>query len=315
MRDTFTVGLVQHRCSANADENLGRAVAGIREAAQRGAQIVCLQELFRTPYFCQREDHAYFDLAEPIPGPSTVELGKIAKETGTVVVASLFERRAAGVYHNTAAILDADGSVAGLYRKMHIPDDPLYYEKFYFTPGDLGFRAYDTKHGRVGTLVCWDQWYPEGARLTALSGADVLFYPTAIGWHPSEKAEFGAAQADAWRTIQRSHAIANGVYVCAINRVGLETDDPTGMPLGTASGQAPRLAPLGSPSDGIEFFGGSFVCDPFGVVLKEASRTDDEVLVVECSRRHAETVRRHWPFLRDRRIDAYGNITKRFIDE
>jgi N-carbamoylputrescine amidase len=293
MRDTFTVGLVQHRCSANADENMGRAVAGIREAAQRGAQIVCLQELFRTPYFCQREDHAYFDLAEPIPGPSTGELGKIAKECGVVVVASLFERRAAGVYHNTAAILDADGSVAGLYRKMHIPDDPLYYEKFYFTPGDLGFRAYDTKHGRVGTLVCWDQWYPEGARLTALSGADVLFYPTAIGWHPSEKAEFGAAQADAWRTIQRSHAIANGVYVCAVNRVGLEKDN----------------------NDGIEFFGGSFVCDPFGVVLKEASRSDDEVLVVECSRRHAETVRRHWPFLRDRRIDAYGSITKRFIDE
>ena len=221
MRETFTVGLVQHRCSALPDENVAHAVAGIREAAQRGAQIVCLQELFRTPYFCQREDHSYFDLAESIPGPTTQALSAVAKEAGVVVVASLFERRAAGVYHNTAAILDADGSLKGLYRKMHIPDDPLYYEKFYFAPGDLGFRAYDTRFGRVGTLVCWDQWYPEGARLTALAGADVLFYPTAIGWHPSEKAEFGAAQADAWRTIQRSHAIANGVYVCAVNRVGL----------------------------------------------------------------------------------------------
>jgi N-carbamoylputrescine amidase len=291
----FTVGLVQHRCSSAPEENVAKAVAGIREAAKRGAQIVCLQELFRTPYFCQREEHAYFDLAEPIPGPTTAILSGVAKELGVVVVASLFERRAAGVYHNTAAILDADGSIAGLYRKMHIPDDPLYYEKFYFTPGDLGFRTYSTKFGRVGTLVCWDQWYPEGARLTALSGADVLFYPTAIGWHPKEKAEFGAAQADAWKTIQRSHAIANGVYVCAVNRVGLELD--------------------GDPQGGIEFFGGSFVSDPFGVVLKEASRTADEVLVVECDKRHAETVRRHWPFLRDRRIDAYSNITKRFIDE
>jgi N-carbamoylputrescine amidase len=293
MKQTFTVGLVQHACSPVPDENLARAIAGIREAAQRGAQIVCLQELFRTPYFCQREDHKYFDLAEPIPGPTTEALAKIARAHNVVVVASLFERRAAGVYHNTAAILDADGSISGLYRKMHIPDDPLYYEKFYFTPGDLGFRALDTKYGRVGTLVCWDQWYPEGARLTALGGADVLFYPTAIGWHPAEKAEFGAAQADAWRTIQRSHAIANGIYVVAVNRVGHEKDD----------------------NAGIEFFGGSFVCDPFGVVLKEASRTDDEVLVVECDRRHMETVRRHWPFLRDRRIDAYGPITKRFLDE
>jgi N-carbamoylputrescine amidase len=293
MNQKFTVGLVQHACSPVPDENVAKAVAGIREAAGRGAQIVCLQELFRTPYFCQREDHKYFDLAEPIPGPTTETLGKIAKEHNVVVVASLFERRAAGVYHNTAAILDADGSINGLYRKMHIPDDPLYYEKFYFAPGDLGFRTHHTKHGNVGTLVCWDQWYPEGARLTALGGADVLFYPTAIGWHPSEKAEFGAAQADAWRTIQRAHAIANGIYVVAVNRVGLEKDD----------------------NDGIEFFGGSFVCDPFGVILAEASRTGDEVLVVECDRRHMETVRRHWPFLRDRRIDAYGPITKRFLDE
>jgi N-carbamoylputrescine amidase len=293
MSSKFTVGLVQHACSPIPDENVAKAVAGVREAARRGAQIVCLQELFRTPYFCQREDHKYFDLAEPIPGPTTETLAKIAREHNVVVVASLFERRAAGVYHNTAAILDADGSISGLYRKMHIPDDPLYYEKFYFAPGDLGFRAHHTKHGSVGTLVCWDQWYPEGARLTALAGADVLFYPTAIGWHPAEKAEFGAAQADAWRTIQRAHAIANGIYVVAVNRVGHEKDD----------------------NEGIEFFGGSFVCDPFGVVLKEASRTDEEVLVVECDRRHMETVRRHWPFLRDRRIDAYGPITKRFLDD
>jgi N-carbamoylputrescine amidase len=289
----FTVGLVQMRCSTVPDENVEKAVVRIREAARQGAQIVCLQELFRTPYFCQSEDHAQFALAEPIPGPTSEALAKVAKEAGVVVIGSLFERRAAGVYHNTAVIIDADGSTRGLYRKMHIPDDPLYYEKFYFAPGDLGFRAFQTKHGRVGTLVCWDQWYPEGARLTALAGADVLFYPTAIGWHPAEKAQYGAAQADAWRTIQRSHAIANGLYVCAVNRVGHE---------GPAGG-------------GIEFFGGSFVCDPFGVVLKEASRTEEEILVVECDRAHGEEVRQHWPFLRDRRIDAYAPITRRFIDE
>jgi N-carbamoylputrescine amidase len=290
--DKFTVGLVQMRCSTRPDENVEKAVSKIREAAKQGAQVICLQELFRSQYFCQTEDHSFFDLAEAIPGPTTDILAKVVKETGVVLVASLFERRTAGIYHNTAAILDGSG-IRGLYRKMHIPDDPLYYEKFYFTPGDLGFRAFDTQFGRIGTLVCWDQWYPEGARLTALSGADVLFYPTAIGWHPSEKAEFGAAQASAWHTIQRSHAIANGVYVVAVNRVGHE---------GPADG-------------GIEFWGGSFVCDPFGVVLKEASRTDEEVLVVECDRRHQESVRRHWPFLRDRRIDAYSPITKRFIDE
>jgi N-carbamoylputrescine amidase len=294
MLDKFTVGLVQMRCSTDARENLDKAVARTREAAKKGAQIVCLQELFRTPYFCQIEEHANFDLAEPIPGPSTEVLCKVAKDAGVVIIASLFERRAAGVYHNTAAILDADGSLRGLYRKMHIPDDPLYFEKFYFAPGDLGFRAYDTRFGKVGTLVCWDQWYPEGARLTALQGADVLFYPTAIGWHPKEKAEFGAAQSSAWQTMQRAHAIANGVYVAAVNRVGHEPGPPGG--------------------DGIEFFGGSFVCDPFGVILKEASRTDEEIVVVECDRKHQETVRRHWPFLRDRRIDAYGQITKRFID-
>jgi N-carbamoylputrescine amidase len=284
------------RCSTDPDDNLARAVERIRAAAKDGAQLVCLPELFRTQYFCQTEDHAFFDLAEPIPGPTSTALAKVAAECKVVVVGSIFERRAAGVYHNTAVIIDADGKPLGNYRKMHIPDDPLYYEKFYFTPGDLGFRAFDTACGRVGTLVCWDQWYPEGARLTALAGADVLFYPTAIGWHPSEKAEFGAAQASAWQTAQRAHAIANGVYVAAVNRIGLE------KARGTAEG------------DGIEFWGGSFVADPFGVVLAEASRTDEETLLVTCDRRHQEAVRRHWPFLRDRRIDAYGPLTKRFHD-
>jgi N-carbamoylputrescine amidase len=292
------LGLIQMRCSTDPDDNLARALGRVREAAAAGAQVVCLPELFRTQYFCQTEDHARFALAEPIPGPSTAAIADVAREAGVVVIASLFERRAAGVYHNTAVVLDADGSVRGTYRKMHIPDDPRYYEKFYFTPGDLGFRAFDTAFGRVGTLVCWDQWYPEGARLTALAGADVLFYPTAIGWHPAEKAEHGAAQASAWQTIQRAHAIANGVYVAAINRVGFER-------------------PPGAEADdpGIEFWGGSFVADPFGVVLKEASRTEEETLIVTCDRRHQETVRQHWPFLRDRRIDAYAPITKRFIDE
>ena len=292
---TLTLGLVQMRCSTDPRDNLERAVARVREAAKAGAQVICLPELFRSQYFCQTEDHGNFDLAEPIPGPSTEALGRAAKEVGVVVVGSLFERRAAGVYHNTAVVFDADGSTRGLYRKMHIPDDPAFYEKFYFTPGDLGFRAFDTACGRVGTLVCWDQWYPEGARLAALQGAAVLFYPTAIGWHPAEKAELGAAQASAWQTIQRAHAIANGVYVAAVNRVGHEK-------------------PRSGDGAGIEFWGGSFVADPFGVVLKEASRTDEEIVIVTCDRRHQETVRQHWPFLRDRRIDAYGDITRRFID-
>ena len=292
---TLTLGLVQMRCSTDPRENLERAVARVREAAKAGAQVVCLPELFRSQYFCQTEDHANFELAEPIPGPSTEALGRVAREERVVVIGSLFERRAAGIYHNTAVLFDADGSTRGLYRKMHIPDDPAFYEKFYFTPGDLGFRAFDTAAGRIGTLVCWDQWYPEGARLTALAGADVLFYPTAIGWHPAEKAEFGAAQAAAWQTAQRAHAIANGVYVVAVNRVGLEK-------------------PAGSTGDGIEFWGGSFVADPFGVVVKEAGRTEEEIVIVTCDRRHQETVRQHWPFLRDRRIDAYGDITRRFID-
>jgi N-carbamoylputrescine amidase len=255
-----------------------------------------LPELFRSQYFCQSEDHANFDLAEPIPGPTTEELGETARANHVVVIASLFERRAAGVYHNTAVVIDADGKLLGSYRKMHIPDDPLYYEKFYFTPGDLGFRAFDTAVGRIGTLVCWDQWYPEAARLTALAGADVLFYPTAIGWHPSEKAEFGAGQAAAWQTAQRAHAIANGVYVAAVNRIGHEK-------------------PAGGEGEGLEFWGGSFVADPFGQVLAEASRDKEETLIVTCDRRHQETVRRNWPFLRDRRIDAYGAITRRFLDE
>jgi N-carbamoylputrescine amidase len=288
----FTIGLVQMSCAPEPEANLEKAVVRIREAAARGAQIICLQELFRGPYFCQREDPSLFDLAESIPGPSTEVLSRVARESGTVVVASLFERRTAGIYHNTAAVLDADGTLLGLYRKMHIPDDPLYYEKYYFTPGDLGFRAFDTRFGRIGVLVCWDQWYPEGARLTALKGANVLFYPTAIGWHPSEKAEHGRAQHEAWELMQRAHAVANGVYVAAVNRVGHE--GPTG--------------------GGLEFWGASFVSDPFGIVQARASHEREEVLVVPCDLRRLEEVRRNWPFLRDRRIDAYGELTRRLID-
>ena len=286
--DTTGVGLVQMRCSADPAANLAAALSGIEDAARRGARIVCLQELFRSQYFCQREDAAVFDLAEPIPGPSTAALGEVAAARQVVVVASLFEKRAEGVFHNTAVLIDADGTVAGVYRKMHIPDDPLYYEKYYFAPGDVGFRSFDTRAGRVGALVCWDQWFPEAARLTALRGAEILFYPTAIGWHPSEKAEHGAAQYSAWETIQRAHAIANGVFVVAANRVGVE--------------------------GGLEFWGGSFVCDPFGRVLARASHTDEEVLVVECDRRLIAETRRNWPFLRDRRIDAYDGLLKRYLD-
>jgi N-carbamoylputrescine amidase len=282
-------------CSPDPAENLAKAEARIREAAGRGAQIVSVQELFRSQYFCREENCDLFDLAEPIPGPTSESFTKLARELQIVIVGSVFERRTAGVYHNTALIIDADGTLLGLYRKMHIPDDPLYYEKYYFTPGDLGFSAHDTKFGRIGTLVCWDQWYPEGARLTALRGADVLFYPTAIGWHPREKEQYGQAQASAWQTIQRSHAIANGVYVAACNRVGHE-------------------GALSDGSGGIEFWGGSFVSDPFGTILKEGSRTDEEILIVECDRARIEETRRNWPFLRDRRIDAYGPITSRFRD-
>jgi N-carbamoylputrescine amidase len=291
---TFRVGLVQMAMSREPEENVEKAVARVRDAARAGAEVVCLPELFRSPYFCQKEDAALFDLAEPVPGPSTEALGRAAKESGVAVVAPIFERRAAGVYHNTAVILDADGTVAGLYRKMHIPDDPLFYEKFYFTPGDLGFQAFDTKPGRIGALICWDQWYPEGARLTALRGAAVLFYPTAIGWHPHEKAQHGPAQRSAWQTIQRSHAIANGVYVAVVNRVGHE------------------IPPEGGP--GLEFWGSSFLADPFGVVVAEASTDTEEILVGEVSLPRIEEVRRNWPFLRDRRIDAYAGIDRRFID-
>lgn len=288
----FTIGLIQMRCSADPADNLRRAGEMLREAAARGAKVACLPELFLGPYFCQVEDPECFNLAEPIPGPSSDALGRIAQETEMVVVGSIFERRAPGLYHNTAVVHDADGSLSGLYRKMHIPDDPLFYEKYYFTPGDLGFQAFSTRHARVGTLVCWDQWYPEAARLTALRGADILFYPTAIGWHPREKAEFGEAQLDAWRTIQRSHAIANGLFVAAVNRIGHE---------GPADG-------------GLEFWGHSFVADPFGRILAEAGPEAEEVLIVTCDPRLTEETRRNWPFLRDRRIDAYAPIAQRFLD-
>jgi N-carbamoylputrescine amidase len=291
----FSVALVQMAVSRQPEENLAKATARIEEAAKNGAQVVCLPELFQSQYFCQREDTRNFDLAEAVPGPSTDALGRVAQKTRTVIIAPLFERRAAGVYHNTAAIIDADGKIAGIYRKMHIPDDPAYYEKFYFTPGDLGFRAFNTEAGKIATLICWDQWYPEGARLAALHGAVILFYPTAIGWHPSEKAVNGEAQRDSWRTIQRGHAIANGIYVAAVNRVGHETPEEGG--------------------DGLEFWGTSFLCDPQGVVIAEASTKREEILYGEVDLAHLEDVRRNWPFLRDRRIDAYHGIEQRFLDE
>jgi N-carbamoylputrescine amidase len=299
LANKFRVGLVQMSATPDPDKNLQRAVDKLHQASAKGAQIVCLPELFRTQYFCQREDAALFDLAEPIPGPTTVRLSETAKNLQIVVVGSVFEKRTAGVYHNTAVMIDADGSLRGLYRKMHIPDDPLYYEKYYFTPGDLGFKAFDTHFGRVGTLVCWDQWYPEGARLTALQGAQVLFYPTAIGWHPDEKEEYGTAQYEAWQTIQRAHAIANGLYVCAVNRVGHEDGDIRGN---KAQGK------------GLEFWGGSFIADPFGRVIAKASHDKEEILIGEVDDRIIEDTRRNWPFLRDRRIDSYGMITSRLID-
>ncbi|BDC48710.1 apolipoprotein acyltransferase [Bryobacterales bacterium F-183] len=284
------VGLVQMSCSTDAKENLEKALVKIREAAAMGAQVICLQELFRSQYFCRIESAELFDLAEPIPGESTDAIGKLAKELKVVVVSSLFEKRAQGLYHNTAAILNADGELQGIYRKMHIPDDPLYFEKFYFTPGDIGFKNFDTPFGRIGVLVCWDQWYPEGARLTAMQGASILFYPTAIGWHPHEKEQYGEAQLDAWRTIQRSHAIANGIYVAAVNRIGFE----------------------GTPDNGLEFWGNSFLADPFGRILQQASSDKEEILVGEIDPALQDEVRRNWPFFRDRRIDAYDGITKRW---
>jgi N-carbamoylputrescine amidase len=286
-------------CGPEPNDNLHKALARVAEAAQRGAQVVCLPELFQTQYFCQREDASLFDLAEPIPGPTTAQLSEVARQHGIVLVASLFEKRAPGIYHNTAAVFDTDGALRGIYRKMHIPDDPLYYEKYYFTPGDLGFRAHQTQIGKLGTLVCWDQWYPEGARLTALQGASILFYPTAIGWHPAEKEELGKTQHDAWRTIQRAHAIANGVYVGVVNRVGFETGNIRGR---------------SAPGEGLQFWGGSFLCDPFGTVIAEASNDKEEIVVGEVDLQKIEDTRRNWPFLRDRRIDSYAPITHRLLD-
>ena len=278
------LGLVQMSCTTDPEENFGRAISLVERAAAGGAQIVCLPELFRSRYFCQTEDHANFALAEPIPGPSTEVLSALAARLGIVLVASLFERRTAGLYHNTAVVFDADGALLGIYRKMHIPDDPLYYEKFYFTPGDTGFRAFDTRFGRIGVLICWDQWFPEAARLTALAGAEILFFPTAIGWHEEEKAEFGRSQYDAWQTVQRGHAIANGVFTASPNRFGTEST--------------------------VEFWGGSFACSPFGEVLAQAGHESEEILLVDCDLARVEETRQHWPFLRDRRIDAYGGLQR-----
>jgi N-carbamoylputrescine amidase len=294
------VALTQMACTADAGDNLDRQIQLLDRAARQGGQILCTQELFRSQYFCQVEDHRFFKLAETIPGPSTDALGKLAKKHKAVIIASLFEKRASGLYHNTAAVIETDGSIKGIYRKMHIPDDPLFYEKFYFTPGDTGFRAWDTTHGKIGVLICWDQWYPEGARLTALQGAEILFYPTAIGWHPSEKAEYGHAQHDSWELIQRSHAVANGCYVCAPNRIGLEKIlDAKGKPVSDA---------------GLEFWGQSFIAAPNGQVVKRASTNKEEVVLAACDLEKVEFSRTHWPFLRDRRIDAYSDLTKRFVD-
>lgn len=292
-KDVLKIGLVQMQCGPSVPENLRRTLEKIDEAAKGGAQVICLQELFASQYFCQAEDHKFFELAETIPGQTTEALSRKAKERGVVLIGSLFERRAAGLYHNTAVVFDADGTMLGSYRKMHIPDDPLYYEKFYFTPGDLGFKSWKTKYAHLGVCVCWDQWYPEAARLTALRGAEILFYPTAIGWHPAEKAEYGERQHSSWETIQRAHAVANGCYVVAVNRTGHE-------------------APSGGP--GLDFWGRSFVANPAGELIAKASSDREEVLIVDVDLRFVETQRTHWPFLRDRRIDAYGEITKRFID-
>ncbi len=289
---TVRVGLIQTACSPNPDANLKKTLAAAERAAKKGAQIICTQELFRSQYFCQREDHKYFQLAERIPGPSTDAFCQLAKKHKVVIVASLFEKRAAGIYHNTAAIIDADGSLLGVYRKMHIPDDPLFYEKFYFTPGDLGFKAWQTRYGKIGVLICWDQWYPEAARLTALQGAQIIFYPTAIGWHPGEKKKYGATQHNAWETIQRSHAIANSCYVAVSNRVGHE-----------------KLA-----GRGIEFWGQSFIAGTSGEILAKAGVAKEQVLIASLDLKKVDVTRTHWPFLRDRRIDAYSGLTKRFLD-
>jgi N-carbamoylputrescine amidase len=292
MARNVKVALLQMRAAGDPPANLRRALDLVRQAADGGAQIICTQELFRTLYFCQREDHSFFDLSETIPGPTTAALAETAKSRGVVIVASIFERRAQGVYHNTAVVIDADGRIAGKYRKTHIPDDPLYYEKFYFTPGDLGFGSFPTRFGRVGVLICWDQWFPEAARLTAMSGAEILFYPTAIGWHPAEKSEWGQRQYESWLTIQRGHAIANGIFVCVPNRVGREVLE----------------------GEGIEFWGQSFIADPSGTVLARGSVADEEIVAAVCDLDAVELARTHWPFLRDRRIDIYGDLLKRYAD-
>ena len=293
-KENYRIGVLQLSFSSDVNKNLKKAVEWVKKASKQGAEVVCLPELYRSQYFCQKEDASLFDLAETIPGPSTNAFQKVAKENKVSIIVPIFEKRANGLYHNTAVIIDSNGKILGTYRKMHIPDDPAFYEKYYFTPGDLGFKAFQTKKGKIGTLICWDQWYPEGARLTALQGATTLFYPTAIGWHPYEKEQYGKAQRDSWVTIQRSHAIANGVYVASANRVGFEK---------TVETQA-----------GLEFWGSSFICDPQGVMLAEASTDKEEILIAEVDLAHLEDVRRNWPFLRDRRIDAYGDIAKRFID-
>lgn len=290
----FKLALAQMAMSEDASENIQKAVENIKKAAHAGADVVCLPELFKSRYFCQKENRANFDMAETIPGPSTKILCETASKEKVVVIASLFEKRAPGVYHNTAVVIGKEGTIIGTYRKMHIPDDPSYYEKYYFSPGDLGFKSFDTAVGKIGVLVCWDQWYPEAARLTALKGADIIIYPTAIGWHPEEKSEYGAAQLDAWRTVQRGHAIANGVFVAAVNRVGFEKPD--------------------NDSAGLEFWGSSFVSSPFGELLASASSAKEELLVQEIDLDSIERTRRNWPFLRDRRIDAYADITNRFTD-
>jgi N-carbamoylputrescine amidase len=290
---TIKLGLIQHACGADPAANLAKALALADQAAGEGARIICTQELFRSRYFCQSENYGNFELAEAVPGPSTRAFQKLAKKRRVVVVVSLFERRAPGLYHNTAAVIDADGAILGIYRKMHIPDDPLYYEKFYFTPGDTGFRAWPTRYGKIGVLICWDQWYPEAARLTALQGAEIIFYPTAIGWHPKEKARLGARQHDAWETVQRGHAVANGCYVAVCNRIGHER--PAG-------------------GDGLEFWGQSFVAGTSGEILARAGADREEILLASVDTGAVDDTRTHWPFLRDRRIDAYGDLTKRFVD-
>jgi N-carbamoylputrescine amidase len=292
--NSFTIAVVQTAVGPDPAANTRAAQEQVRAAAKAGAEVICLPELYRSEYFCQREDAASFDLAETVPGPSTQAFAPLARELGVVIIVPVFEKRAAGLYHNSAVIIDASGEMAGLYRKMHIPDDPAYYEKFYFTPGDTGFKAFDTKFGRIGTLICWDQWYPEGARLTALQGASVLFFPTAIGWHPHEKEQVGAVQRDAWQTVQRGHAVANGCYVAAANRIGHEVPQQGGA--------------------GIQFWGSSFIADPQGQILAEASTDREQILLAEVDLERIEDVRRNWPFLRDRRIDAYGGITRRFLD-